>query len=360
MNVMSTIRSLRIIAFLLFLTPTLALIGSLVTHNTLIGFKFKYDDNYNLENNLPGSTTEKIECNKQNNYCAKIQFEKNKKLNKCNKYLLDRFTLSETGKILDKQILDKNDTSGKNIKKLSEDLNQKIFIQWKISNILNENCILNTSFHNLYKISPFIFEKTAQLKNNKKTSFGTGTVINPILYGEASISNVVKRFPIKWIFKPLMYLSVMLMIIYWYYNNLILNKLQNTKIHNKFFIFGILSSIFLLLHVIFLGWTFESEILTKVRRTLIVFFILFEVLAQAYLIKDIFKIKSEISEYVNTTVVYCKLAFVFFICISTLIILFILLMVNLDHKVDYILEWNYFLILLLFYLLSSMMWRKKN
>ena len=31
---------------------------------------------------------------------------------------------------------------------------------------------------------------------------------------------------------------------------------------------------------------------------------------------------------------------------------------DLDSKIDYILEWNYFLILLIFYLLSSIMWKK--
>lgn len=352
MNIKSNIRALRIIAFFLFLIPTLALIGSLIAHNTLVGFKFNHEINYNLESNLPGTISKKIECNEQNDYCSRILVEKYDKLNQCNKYVVDYFAVSEEGKKLD--------DPDQNIKKLIKETNQKIFFQYKILNKLNENCITNTSFIKLYKISPIIFEKIFELKIGEKTKLGTTTTVNPILYGETSISNIVKRFPIKMIFKPLMYLSVILMIFYWYYNNLILNKLQKTNIQKKFFIFGILSSIFLLLHVIFLGWTFENEILTKARRTFIVFFILFEVLAQAYLIKEIFKRKSEFSEYLNTIVVYFKLGFVIFVCLSTLIILLVLLMINLDSKVDYILEWNYFLILLLFYLMSSLMWKKKN
>ena len=39
---------------------------------------------------------------------------------------------------------------------------------------------------------------------------------------------------------------------------------------------------------------------------------------------------------------YCKLAFVFFVCASTLIIFLILLMVNLSAKVDYILNELFF------------------
>ena len=352
MSIFSNIRSLRIIAFFLFFTPALALIGSLIAHNALISFPFSHDLNIDFEKNIPGETSIKYECNEQNNYCNSI-YEKTNKLNKCNKYYVDSFTTNEEDKIFDK-----NNSLNLDRKLLSEKLNEKIFLQWKISDRLNENCIINSKLIKFYEFVPIIFEKFYELKINENSSFGTSIIVNPILYGETSISNIVKRFPIKIIFKPLMYLSVILMIAYWYYNNLVFNKLQNTKINNKFFIFGVLSSIFLLLHVIFLGWTFENEILTKTRRTFIVFFIFFEVLAQAFLIKDIFKRKSEISIYINTSVMYCKLGFVFLVCVSTLTIFLILLMVNLESKVDYILEWNYFLILLIFYFLSSIMWKK--
>ena len=355
MDIKSNIRSLRIIAFFLFLTPALALIGSLIAHNILVSFKYGHGINYNFENNLPQTSTSKFECNEQNEFCKKPIFKKAKKLNKCNKFLVDGFHIAETG-----NILDINNSKDLDIKKLSEESNQKIFMQWKISNKLNDECILNTNFIKLYEFTPIIFEKIFELRVSKKTSLGTSYTINPIFYGEASISNVVKRFPVKVIFKPLMYISVILMIFYWYFNNLILNNLLNKRIKNKFYIFGLLSAIFLLLHVIFLGWTFENEILTKIRRSYIVFFILFEVMAQAYLIRDIIKRKNEISKYLNNIVVYSKLAFVFFVCASTLIILIILLIFNLDSKIDYILEWNYFLILLIFYLLSSIMWRKTN
>ena len=108
----------------------------------------------------------------------------------------------------------------------------------------------------------------------------------------------------------------------------------------------------------FLGWTFESEILTKLRRTYVVFFIFFEVAAQAFLIKKIFSVKNKIHKYLNITFVYLKAIFVIVIFSATLIILMILIKYNLEPKVDYILEWNYFLILLFFYFLSFLMWKK--
>ena len=150
------------------------------------------------------------------------------------------------------------------------------------------------------------------------------------------------------------------MLFYWIYYNRIFKNLLNSNKNNIFFIFGILSAIFLLLHVFFLGWIFESQFLTKLRRVFIIFFILFEILAQAFLIRKIFLTKDKIKNYIHYLVVYIKLFFVISIILFTLSILFVLFLYNLDSKIDYILEWNYFLILLLFYFLSFLMWKKIN
>ena len=148
------------------------------------------------------------------------------------------------------------------------------------------------------------------------------------------------------------------MISYWIYYNRVFKNIINSSKNFYFLNFGILSAIFLLLHVFFLGWTFESEFLTKLRRTFVVFFIFFEVLAQAFLIKKIFSFKDRMKNYLHSIVIYLKLLFVISICLATFLILIILIMYDLSSKVDYILEWNYFLILLFFYYLSFLMWKK--
>ena len=102
----------------------------------------------------------------------------------------------------------------------------------------------------------------------------------------------------------------MFMLFYWIYYNKIIINLTVFLYYYYFFYFGILSAIFLLLHVFFLGWSFENEFLSKLRRTFVVFFILFEVLAQAFLIKKILLIKNKISDYLNSIIVYSKLLFV--------------------------------------------------
>ena len=148
------------------------------------------------------------------------------------------------------------------------------------------------------------------------------------------------------------------MISYWIYYNRVFKIFNNSSRNFYFFNFGILSAIFLLLHVFFLGWIFENEILTKLRRTFVVFFIFFEVLAQAFLIKKIFSLKNKMKNYLYSIVVYLKLLFVLLICLATVSILIILMIYDLSSKVDYILEWNYFLVLLFFYYLSFLMWKK--
>ena len=59
-------------------------------------------------------------------------------------------------------------------------------------------------------------------------------------------------------------------------------------------------------------------------------------------------------------IIYLKLAFIIFVVILSVSILFILVFYNLDARIDYIIEWNYFLLLLVFYFLSSIMWKKEQ
>ena len=235
---------------------------------------------------------------------------------------------------------------------------ENIYINYELTNEQNDLCILNSNKYSLYNIFPFFFEAVYDLKNNKKTVFGTSTSVNPFFKGETSISNIVKRYPLKLFFKPILFLTVILMIFYWYNFNLIIKTLINQKKNFYFFYFGILSAFFLFLHILFLGWNFENEFLTKLRRTYVVFFIFFEILSQAFLINKILFIKDKFQNYFNSKIITLKLLFVIFICSSSVLILTILIFYNFPSSVDYILEWNYFLILLIFYFLSYLMWKK--
>ncbi len=344
----NSIRRLRIIALLLFITPAIALVGSLFLNNYLATFKFTHEFNYNFTKNLPGNSIS-IHCSDENKYCSEINFEKFTSLNQCYTNIIILNYSDEDGNIIE---INNNE--------IIKNFEKKIFINYILSDQKDPDCITNSKSIRLYNILPIFYESIYQLKINEKTSLGTSYPVNPFFYGETSISNIVKRFPLNFFFKPLLYLSVIFMLFYWIYYNKVIKNLINSSKNYYFFYFGILSAIFLLLHVFFLGWSFENEFLSKLRRTFVVFFILFEVLAQAFLIKKIFSIKDQISNYLNSIIVYSKLLFVFIICFTTILILLILIFYNLSPEIDYILEWNYFLILLFFYFLSFLMWRKVN
>ena len=342
MLIHKNIRYLRNTALLLFIVPLIGLVGSLLVHNYLVSYKYYHDFIVPFKTVEPGSTFELL-CSKEDLFCS--NFKKMTKLDQCNKYLIIGNKFSKDGLIK---------LSNDDVKQL--DNQEKYMNKYTISDQLNENCILNSKNYYLYKIFPSYFEYLA----NSNFTLGTSKSVNPLIYGETSISNIVKRHPIKFVFKPLMFLSVFLMVIYWSFYNNVLNRIFQIKRTNIFLIFGVLSAIFLFLHVYFLGQKYEAEVFNKIRRSYIVFFILFEILAQAYLLKIIWKKRNDLKNYFDQRILISKFSFVIFVAVSSFIILTILIFKNLSAKIDYILEWNYFLILLIYYLLSFLIWKKSS
>ena len=342
------IRLLRIIALLLFIVPAIGLIGSLLIHNYLVSFNFQKMTIYPIKGNVVGETALQL-CNSENNYCDWKRYNLADKLNNCHPYKIKRIKVNiEDGKV---SIIDENFDFEKHSK--------PFFKKFETSNEKNENCILNSKVYKYYNLIPFLFEKTYEIKSNKNFSLGTSEKINPIFFGESSISNIVKRFPINYVFKITMFISSILMILYWSLYFKIFNLIFNKKGIHSFYIYGLLSSFFLFLHTFFLGTNIENEILMRLRRIYVVFFILFEILAQVYLIKKILDEKKLLQNYLNEKIIITKLYFVRFICVLTVIILSLFTIFTLDSRLDYIVEWNYFLILLVFYFLSFLIWKKK-
>jgi len=345
------INKLRKISLYLFFIPTLALIISLLLHNILVNFHFQSnEDNYKY--NLPIV----IECNKENNFCGKIKYEKTSKFDQCEKYIVKEYILINNNKL-------------SYIYYVDEYFNEGVFDQYKFSDLnvkmhiyrtdkFRDNCILNSNLLTIYKILPKLFVFIEKIRSNKKYQPPTHQSINPFIYGETSISNVVKRYPINIIFKPLLYLSSLLMIAYWLnYNKIFKEITENQKI-KKFAIFGIASSILLFLHIIFLGTTIDNEIFNKIRKLILVLFILCEIIAQFLLTRRLYLSIRKIESYIFKAVLNLKIIFVSILVIISIVILSILAVYSFTSKIDYILEWNYFLFLLFFYLLSSIMWKK--
>ena len=74
----------------------------------------------------------------------------------------------------------------------------------------------------------------------------------------------------------------------------------------KFFYFGLFSCIFLTFHALFLGLDIESKLFSKIRRIIIVLFIVCEVVAQILLTKNLFSFKNELKKYINPLILKIK------------------------------------------------------
>ena len=358
MEYQKTIQRLRQVAFLLFIFATTSIVGSLWLHNTLVSFNFDNTHGH-LVGKLdlkPGDSFELLyDCDPTKKTC--VHHEKHKDLLFPKIATLTPCFENELGinfRYGDKKVElnDFLDDLNPN-KKLDNDL----FVIVTIKDEKDKKCIINSEKYKFYKIFPFYHELIYKLKKNID-ALATAEKVNPFIYGETSISNMVKRFPINFIFKGFLYFSVILMIIYWsLYNNLFKNILKTKK--NFFFFFGIGSAIFLFFHVLFLGMEIDNKIFNKMRSIILLLFILFEVIAQTILTKKLYQNTKTLENFCFKRIIKLKLYFIILIVIVTFISLLFLIFSDLPKNTENILEWNYFVVLLFFYMLSYLMWKKK-
>ena len=178
----------------------------------------------------------------------------------------------------------------------------------------------------------------------------------PYLDGSLSISRASRTFPQYLIFKPSMIITAILLYYYWNRNNNLVNELYSTKLNYKFKTFGILSAVFLAIHSVFLGVKFDIQIYKLFRRVVLLLFIIFELIAQGYLVYHLYKLKVKINEFINKKVLILKMILVFTLVVVALLSLPILVTKGNTHF-KHMLEWNYFVGVIFFYLLSRFFWR---
>jgi len=185
----------------------------------------------------------------------------------------------------------------------------------------------------------------------------TGFTI-PYIDGNVSISRTARTFPAYLIFKPAMLITAILLIKYWRANNRLIQTINNDFSKNKYFLFfGIGSAVFLIVHSLLLGIHFEVDLYKFFRRFVLLAFIIFELAAQALLIKHIIKIKSKITEIINEKILIAKTLIVSVLIVIGIFSLPILSSSGYVHF-KHALEWNYFLGVIVFYLFTFLFWRK--
>ena len=179
----------------------------------------------------------------------------------------------------------------------------------------------------------------------------------PYLDGSLSISRASRTFPQYLIFKPIMIITAIMLYYYWDNNNRLINEYNYTDKNYKFKTFGILSAFFLAIHTIFLGIKFDIQIYKLMRRVVLLLFIIFEIIAQGILVYHFFKIKDKIIRLINKKVLILKAMLVSILAIVAILSLPILLDKG-NTQFKHALEWNYFVGVVLFYLLTRLLWKR--
>jgi small-conductance mechanosensitive channel len=164
-----------------------------------------------------------------------------------------------------------------------------------------------------------------------------------------------------------MFLTSFLLIKYWLFNKAVVSSFEkNHKYINKFVNFGIASAIALTIHSIFLGIDFDNNFYKLFRRVVMLMFIIFEIVAQAYLVATLYSFKDRLYKYINTTFLTLKLFLVSILIVVAIISVPIISLPGdnvLGFNVKFFkhgLEWNYFIGVITFYLLTFFMWKKIN
>ncbi len=180
----------------------------------------------------------------------------------------------------------------------------------------------------------------------------------PYIDGSLSISRTARTYPTYLLFKPGMIITSVLLIKFWIENNNFFKKVGYKNYKNKYFLyFGIFSAIFLIIHSILLGINFDTDLYKFFKRFVLLGFIIFEIIAQTILVINILKVKKEILNLINPKILFLKIFLV-----SILIIVAILsapILNSTEHThFKHALEWNYFLGVVSFYLLTFLFWKK--
>tara|TARA_B100001093_G_C26815291_1_gene1009422 strand:+ start:556 stop:1266 length:711 start_codon:yes stop_codon:yes gene_type:complete len=213
---------------------------------------------------------------------------------------------------------------------------------------VNACLILITQFHELFPNQEDIIHNTF-----------------PYLDGGASISRTARPYPSWLIFKPAMFFTSYLLIRYWLFNRNIINHFEkNHKNIKKIVFFGIASAIALTVHSIFLGIKFDNDLYKLFRRVIMLSFIVFEIIAQAYLVTTFYSFKEKLIEFINFKILRLKLILVSILIIVAVISIPVVSLPGNDFFgfnlkfFKHALEWDYFIGVISFYLLTFLMWKK--
>ena len=175
----------------------------------------------------------------------------------------------------------------------------------------------------------------------------------PNIDGCTSISQVGRYPPINYFFKTFMFISILIIFIYWKSNYTLLSHNNSLLLYKITFLLGIFSIIFFALYITFLG---EGDYYRFFRRIGIFIYIFFTVISELLL-----SISYKKNSYLFKNDKIINLKFYFNLVLSTFGL--ILLPLVIYRIIDYpnfknIVSWNYFIFIQINFLITFFCWKK--
>ena len=182
------------------------------------------------------------------------------------------------------------------------------------------------------------------------------TACIPNIEGCTSISRAGRYVPVKYFFKPMMFLYAIFLFLFWYN---FLEKIKTISVpEKKLPWFATFSILFLILYIVFLG---EGKIYEFFRRIGIYIYIFFTVITQFLISKKLYLIKQKIKKIYNIKFIKVNYFLTLFLVIFGIILLPILL-IKIDNfpEIKNIISWNYFFLIQLYFLFSLFSFKNPN
>ena len=165
----------------------------------------------------------------------------------------------------------------------------------------------------------------------------------PNIDGCTSISRVGRYSPVKFLFKPLMFIYALFLIIFWKkYFNIIKN--ENIQISKFYLITALCSVLFLILYIIFLG---EGKYYRFFRQVGIFIFIFFTIISQILYSFKIKKLSCFKSNLKNKLIFYSTSVGVIGFFLFPFVVFELVEIKNFKN----IVSWNYFLLTQIYFLI---------
>lgn len=179
----------------------------------------------------------------------------------------------------------------------------------------------------------------------------------PLIDGKASISMIGRGERTIDIFKSGFFLYIFISILFYFKISIFF---LSKRIENKFKIFGLIANSFLCIYIISIGK--DGALYEAFRRLAIIFYIVSIYISHIYLIKILKLLRHK--KKIKFNFIYIKTFYVIIFLMTLLIIIgspWVDPFFEYPNKLKNIIEWNYFLLTITFYLpLSLMFYKFKN